>query len=102
MQISVEGDLHQGICDHGEDCCPHDVNGKITECFGNLYSNGKKVVTVGDRVTHNCPHCGKGEISSSTGTIYIKGKQVCGIGSSIKYEGGTGKITSAKGNIYNG
>ena len=101
MRISIKGDLYEGICDHGEDCCPHHVTGEISECSGKMYSNGEQVALVGDKITHNCPHCGTATISSSTSNIYINGKQACGIGSIIEYSNGSGKITTAKGNIYN-
>ncbi len=102
MQVSIKNDIHKGICDHGEGCCPHEVEGKLTGCNCNVYSNGQPIALVGDTVTHNCPHCGTGVISSSTSNIYINGKQVAGIDCEVKYEKGKGKITSAGGKIYNG
>lgn len=100
MKISINGDKHEGICDHKESCCPHNVTGSIIST-SNVFFQGKAIATIGDEVTTDCPHCkGKnGLITQSDSKIYIKGKQAAGIGSIVKYENGEGKIITAGGNI---
>jgi uncharacterized Zn-binding protein involved in type VI secretion len=96
------GDAHSGICDHGEDCCPHAVAGVIVSGSGNVFANGRPVARLGDSVTHSCPHCGTGSISSASGTVKANGIGVARLGDSVTYPGGSGKIDSASGNVFAG
>ena len=93
------GDSHSGICDHGEDCCPHGVSGVIVAGSSNVKANGIGVARLGDAVTHSCPHCGTGNISSASGKVRANGIGVARLGDSVTYPGGGGTITSASVNV---
>jgi len=95
-------DMHSGICDHGLDCCPHNVTGVIVSASGNVNANGRGVARLEDSVTHNCPHCGTGKISSASGTVKANGKGVARLGDAVTYPGGRGTIITASGNVFAG
>jgi uncharacterized Zn-binding protein involved in type VI secretion len=96
------GDLHEGICDHGQLCCPHKVAGKIVSGSGNTYANGRPIARLNDEVEHNCPHCGTGNISSASGTVKVNGMGAARLGDTVTYPGGNGKITTAVGSVFAG
>jgi hypothetical protein len=82
-KVVVEGDECHGICDFGQDCCPHDV---IGICMGGFDfesgSLGKKTQRVDDPIDMKgtCPHlgiCPTNGISRSengSGMCFYKGK----------------------------
>ena len=95
-------DEHQGICDHGMSCCPHNVVGTIVEGSPNTNANGLSVARLNDNVVHNCPHCGTGYVSSCSGTVKANGIGVARLGDSVTYPGGVGTITTASPDVNAG
>lgn len=96
------GDLHVGVCDHGDICCPHNVSGPIAEGSNNVMTNGKPQARLGDSVTHNCPHCGTGNISEGSGTVFANGKPIARVGDKVTYPGGVGTIVEGSPNVVVG
>jgi uncharacterized Zn-binding protein involved in type VI secretion len=88
------GDKHEGVCNHGLPCCPHNVTGEISSASPNVKANGIPIARLNDSVVHNCPHCGTGHVSSASGTVKANGITVARVGDSVTYPGGGGKIVS--------
>jgi len=101
-RVARIGDTHSGVCDHGEDCCPHSVSGVIVAGSPDVKANGIGVARLGDAVVHNCPHCGTGNVSSASSTVKTNGIGVARQGDSVKYPGGSGTIGSASGDVSAG
>jgi len=97
--MAKQGDIHEGICGHGADCCPHSVTGTISSGSGDVYINGSPAARLNDDVIHNCPHCGTGYVSSASGKVIINGRGAARIGDKVTYPGGSGVITTASGNV---
>jgi len=94
-------DQHEGICNHGAPCCPHSVIGVISTGSGTVNVNGRPMARLNDNVTHNCPHCGTGYISSASG-VNINGEHIARLGDDVTYPAGSGKITTASGDVFSG
>lgn len=99
MKVARLTDMHQGVCDHGFDCCPHSVIGNITTGSSNVFANDLSLARDGDQVTHNCPHCGTGYISANPSSVFINGKCIAKLGDSVIYPGGNGSIIQASENV---
>ena len=94
-----KGDIHSGICDHGQRCCPHSVSGTITGHSPDTFANGIEVARLNDSVEHSCPHCGTGHVSSASGDVKANGIGVARLGDSVSYPGGGGTIDSASSDV---
>ena len=90
--VARETDIHEGVCDHGAPCCPHNVAGIIVEHSPTTQANGLGVGRLGDLVEHDCPHCGTGFVSTACGTVLTDGKPVARLGDEVTYLGGKGTI----------
>ena len=95
-------DIHEGICNHGLPCCPHNVVGAIVEGSPTVTANDLQVARLGYLVNHSCPHCGIGHISSCSSTVFADGIGVARLGDTVTYLGGVGIITTASTNVNAG
>lgn len=96
------GDKHEGICDHGSICCPHNVTGTIIEGSSSIFVNGKPIARKGDKVIHDCPHCGTGYINVGSSTVHSNVKPTARIGDEVIYPGGKGVIIEGSPNVFTG
>ena len=92
-------DMHEGVCGHGLECCPHGVSGTIIQGSPTVNVNGLPIARLNDAVEHSCPHCGTGYISSSSSTVFANGMGVARIGDSVTYPGGGGAIVTGSPNV---
>lgn len=102
MQVARVTDQHEGICDHGQICCPHSVVGSIIGGSDDVFTNNLQQARDGDLVSHNCPHCGTGHIVASSATVFVNGKAVARLGDTVIYPGGNGMIASASDDVFSG
>lgn len=93
-------DMHEGICDHGQVCCPHFVSGPIVEGSPDVNVNNLKFARLHDGVTHDCPHCGTGEITTGSSTVFANGLPAARIGDTVTYPAGSGKIVEGSGDTF--
>ena len=86
--------IGQGICNHGLDCCPHNVT--IYTIYGsdNVNSEGLGQVRLLDDVLTTCPHCGHGIIISSSETVFANNLGVARLTDDVLLDAGWGTITS--------
>ena len=101
-EAARDTDTHEGICDHGLSCCPHNVVGTIIAGSPDVFTNGLAAARLLDPVAHNCPHCGTGYISSASGTVSANGLGRARKGDEVTYPGGKGVITSGSRNVFIG
>jgi len=102
MNVARVTDVHKGVCNHGQICCPHNVAGKIVSGSSDIFTNGLSQARDGDTVTHDCPHCGTGIIVASSASVMVNGRLIARIGDSVVYPGGEGKIISASEDVNAG
>ena len=93
------GDTHVGVCDHGEDCCPHDVSGVIVSGAGSVISSGSPTARMGDSVVHDCPHCGTGVCVGASPNVNAEGSAVHRLGDLVVYPAGDGTTVSGAGDV---
>lgn len=90
--VARVGDKIQGICDHGQNCCPHSVVGQITQGAQKTTVEGMAVARINDPVMHNCPHCGTGNIIAGSQTVMAEGQAVAHLNDKVLFPGGQGII----------
>jgi uncharacterized Zn-binding protein involved in type VI secretion len=98
-RVCVVGDSIIGICDHGQECCPHNVTGYFTEGSPTVSFNNKPVVRDGDRCRTTCPHCHTGYAVGRSSRITVDGKPVHRLGDPVVLGGGTGISVTASTTI---
>lgn len=102
INVARVTDRHQGICNHGAPCCPHNVSGTIVEGSPDVFTNGLQQARDGDLVHHNCPHCGIGWIVASSETVFVNDKKIARLGDVVTYPGGSGKIVKSSTDVFAG
>lgn len=102
INVARVTDRHQGICNHGAPCCPHDVSGAIVEGSPDVFTNGLQQARDGDLVHHNCPHCGTGRIEASSKTVFVNEKKIARLGDVVTYPGGSGVIIESSPDVFSG
>lgn len=98
-EICCIGDTIIGVCDHGEECCPHNVTGFFVEGSDIAASNGKGLVRDGDRCWTTCPHCATGYAVGGSSKVFIDDKPVHRKGDMVKLGAGTGHSITASSRI---
>lgn len=76
------GDGTTGICDLGEECCPHGRAGVNTEGSNNVFINKKPAHRLNDGGNCNCPHDSSYVSTSASTTVFANGKGITRIGDS--------------------
>jgi uncharacterized Zn-binding protein involved in type VI secretion len=99
-QVARVADQHIGTCDHGLDCCPHNVIGVISSGSPDVFANGLQVARLNDNVIHDCPHCGTGYIASASTLNFANKIGIARIADSVIYPGGFGHIISASDDVF--
>ena len=81
------GDGTTGICDVGEECCPHGRAGVNTSGSADVYCNGIAIHRRGDSGTCRCVHGGSYVSTSASTTVFANGKGITRINDSTVCEG---------------
>ncbi len=91
--VARTNDLAVGVCDHGQDCCPHVVVGFHGPGSPDVRANGLGVQRTGDFGVHTCPHCavfmcvgGSANVGGNSKGLHRSGDLVthfCGTGISV-------------------
>ena len=63
-----------GICDVGEDCCPHERAGTNATGSPDVFINGLAAHRRGDTGPTNCPHAGTFRSVGCSSTVFINGR----------------------------
>ena len=95
--LARENDKHEGVCDHGAPCCPHEVMGTITCHSPTTSADGLGITRLGDLVKHDCPHCGTGFVSTACASVAGDGLPLARLGDEVTYPGGEGTIITGSG-----
>lgn len=85
----------QGICNHGADCCPHNVTIYTINGSENVNSGGAGQVRLLDDVVTTCPHCGHGIVTSASNTVITNGLGSARLTDDVTLDAGNGTITSS-------
>lgn len=93
------GDYSIGICDHGQDCCPHTWVGIRVEGAGTVYANGSRVARINDLATTTCPHCGVELAVAGMNSVQAEGVAVHPVNGAVIAPGGSGISISASKNV---
>lgn len=99
-EVARVTDMHEGICGHGDICCPHFVTGPIVQGSEQVFTNGLQQARDRDIVSHNCPHCGTGYIVASSSTVLVNGKVIARLGDTVIYPGGNGVIVNSSADVF--
>ncbi len=102
MKVVRVGDTHAGICDHGQECCPHNVTGVFIDGSPDSFCNDEKIIRIGDPLIHDCPHCGTGEADEGSLISFANGIGIHRLGERVIYPGGEGVSTSASDDTFAG
>lgn len=100
--VTKAGDSTSGMCNMGEDCCPHGRNGTNSNGSGNVFVNGQPLHRQGDSGSCNCPHGGNFSSNSGSGTVFCNGMAVTRVGDDTSCNGcgQSGQHTSGSGNVF--
>lgn len=98
-EVCTINDRITGVCNHGEECCPHAVSGYFIEGSETVLAGGRGVVRDGDRCWTTCPHCHTGYAVGRSAKLFADGRPVHRQGDPVKLPGGTGVSVSASSNI---
>ena len=63
-----------GVCDIGEDCCPHSRSGTNATGSPNVFINDLKCHRLGDTGPTNCPHGGTFESTEGSPNVFVNDK----------------------------
>lgn len=74
------GDNTSGICDIGDDCCPHSRTGTNKIGSPNIFINGKPLHLVTHTGPCNCPHGGTFKSTVGASDVIANGYKVTRIG----------------------
>lgn len=88
------GDRITGVCNHSQNCCPHNVTGVISQGANKTLIEGKIIARIGDKVQHNCPHCGTGNIVGGSSSVIGEGKGIARMGDKVVFPAGQGTIVA--------
>lgn len=93
-----------GICDVGEDCCPHNRTGTNATGSPNVYINGQKAHRLTDNGTIMCPHGGYFASTSASSTVFVNGKGLTRIGDTTTCQacGQIGNHSNGSPNVFAG
>lgn len=102
--IVRNGDSTTGVCDLGQDCCPHGRSGTVSVVSGNVNCNGLGVHRLNDTGSTNCPHGGTFSSIAGSGSVYVNGQPAVRVGDATICTvcGKSGTHTSGSGNVIVG
>jgi len=103
MPASVRvGDIaHNPVDGHGNDCCPHNVAGPVTQASPNVFVNGVPKARIGDPGKHaTCCGANTFSISGGSNNVFVNGIGAARLGDSTAHCGGTGSLVTGARNVF--